>query len=305
AGVGLSAEDVIGMTTVYSVVVSVITYLLANVLDFSLLYKFLIPFVAFIAVWVFPKVLLDALVYRRTQSIEAVLPDILSIIAQNIRVGMTTDRALWSAARPEFGPLATELQMAARATLTGTPLPDALIGITNRIKSERLEQTIRLIIQGITSGGELPTILQTVSTDMRSEQNLMKQMKSETNAHVMFILFAILFGAPLLFSVSLQFITLFSTLFAKIDVTNLASLPQSNTLIMLHPFVISTSFYFRYAIITLVSLCFFGSFLVGLLRTGRPIAGLQNIPLMMAVSIIVFIILNYILTNIFAGAFII
>lgn len=305
AGVNLSAEDIIGMTMVYSIVISVITYLLANAFGLSLFYKFIAALIALIAVWIFPRVLLDALVYRRTQSIEGVLPDILDIIAQNIRVGMTTDRALWSAARPEFGPLAAELQMAARATLTGTPLPDALIAITNRIKSERLERTIRLIIQGITSGGELPAILQTIAMDMRSEQNLLKQMKSETNAHVMFILFAILFGAPLLFAVSLQFIIVFSNLFSKLDISKLANLPQSATVIMLQPFVISPTFYFRYALVTLVSLCLFGSFLVGLLRTGRPIAGLQSVIPMIFISVAVFLVLNYLLTNVFAEAFII
>jgi len=304
-GVNLTAEDVIGMTAVYSLVTAVVAYLLAHALGLSSLGAAVAALMSSIGVWIFPKLLLDALIYKRTQSIEAVLPDILDIIAQNIRVGMTTDRALWSAARPEFGPLASELQMAARATLTGTPLPDALIGITNRIKSERLERTIRLIIQGITSGGELPAILQTVAVDMRSEQNLIKQMRSETNAHVMFILFAILFGAPLLFAVSLQFIGVFSTLFSKLDISQLSNIPHGASMITLQPFVIGQDFYFKYALVTLLVLCLFGSFLLGILRTGKGIAGLQNIIPMILVSIAVFLALNYVLTNVFAGAFII
>ncbi|MDD5111387.1 MAG: type II secretion system F family protein [Candidatus Altiarchaeota archaeon] len=303
AGIGLSAEEVIGMTVVYSVVVSLVVFLLSNFLGLTIMYKITASAIAFITVWVFPNVMLDALLYRRTQSVEAVLPDVLDIIAQNIRAGMTTDRALWSAARPEFGPLAVELQTAARATLTGTPLPDALIGITNRVKSDRLEQAIRLIIQGVTSGGELPAILQTVAIDMRSEHNLLKQMKSETNSHVMFILFAILFGAPLLFAVSLQFIMVFSTLFSKIDITQLSSLPEGTTAVMIHPFLITPHFYQIYAYVTLSILAFFGSFLVGLLRTGRPIAGLQSVPGMILITLVMFMVLNYILSNVFSGVF--
>lgn len=306
AGVSVPSEEVIGMIIVYSIVVSSTAFLVASILQVALVYKIAVSMISFVAVWIFPRVLLDALIYQRTQSVERVMPDILDIIAQNIRVGMTTDRALWSAARPEFGPLALELQAAARATLTGTPLPDALIAITNRVKSDRLERAIRLIIQGITSGGELPSILQTIAIDMRSEQNLLKQMASETNAHVMFISFAILFGAPLLFAVSKQFITVFSTLFSKIDMTKLSSLPQTaSMMIMLQPFVISSSFYLKYALITIVSLCFFGSFLIGLLRTGRAIAGLSNVPVMMFMSLVVFLSLDYLLSTMFSGLFVI
>jgi hypothetical protein len=305
SGVNLTAEEIIGMTLVYSVVVSVIVYLISQIMQLSPSYRIIASLIAFLCVWIFPKILLDALIYRRTQNIESVLPDILDIIAQNIKAGMTIDRALWSAARPEFGPMANELQSAARVTLTGTPLPDALIGLTNRILSERLERTIRLVIQGITSGGELPTILQTIATDMRSEQNLLKQMKSETNAHVMFILFAILIGAPLLFAVSLQFINVFSSLFSKIDLDKLSDLPKGAAPVMMHPFTISSVFYLKYSIITLFVLCFFGSFLIGLLRTGKPISGLQNIPQLVLISISIFLILNYVLTSFFSSAFVI
>ncbi|MBM3309381.1 MAG: hypothetical protein FJY77_03920, partial [Candidatus Altiarchaeales archaeon] len=235
AGVGVTAEDFLSMTAAYSILMSILTYLITGFFGIEFIYRIALTAIMFFGVWIVPRIMLNALVYQRTQNIEGVLPDILDIIAQNIRTGMTTDRALWSAARPEFGPLSVELQIAARTTLTGSPLQDALIAITNRIQSERLERTIRLIIQGITSGGELPEILQAIASDMRTEQNLVKQMKSETNAHVMFILFAILFGAPMLFGVSLQFILVFSGLFSKINVSELSNLPQGATTILLKP----------------------------------------------------------------------
>jgi len=303
AGVSVSPEDFISMNAVYSILFSIVAYLTAGFFEIDLFYKLILTMFVFFSVWILPRIILNALIYKRTQSIETVLPDILDIIAQNIRTGMTTDRALWTAARPEFGPLAAELQIAARTTLTGSPLPDALIAITNRIQSERLERTIRLIIQGITSGGELPAILQAIAVDMRAEQNLLKQMQSETNAHVMFMLFAMLFGAPLLFAVSLQFILVFSGLFSKINVSELSNLPQSATTITLKPFVISPDFYFTYALITLIVLCFFGSFLIGLLRTGKPISGLQNIPTFTATSVVIFLVLNHFMTSVFSGSF--
>lgn len=217
--------------------------------------------------------------------------------------GMTSYNALWTSARSEFGPLAYEIQEAARATLTGTPLVDALIGITNRVKSEKLERSIRLMIQGMKSGGELPAVLQGIAKDMRTEQNLQKQMEAETRAHTLFILFAILIGAPLLFAISLQFITIFSTMYTKLNVAELIEkVPMQKGVLMIKAMSIKPDFFFKYAIAILSVSSFFSGFLIGMIRTGRPVSGIHNIPILAGISVGVFILINYLL-GLFFGSF--
>jgi len=63
-----------------------------------------------------------------------------------------------------------------------------------------------LIIQGMKAGGELPQILQGIGTDIRQMRLLQKEMAANTMSYILFILFGMILGAPLLFSVSIQFV---------------------------------------------------------------------------------------------------
>ena len=300
AGVEMTSEEVISITLVYSVVVTVISYLIAVMLGVPEFIMVVVVAVAFTAVWTLPFVILSMLINSRSEAVETVLPDVLSMIAQNMAAGMTSYNALWTAARPEFGPLAVEIQDVAKATLTGIPLTDALVGMTNHVKSTKLSRSVRLIIQGMKSGGDLPAVLQGISRDMRREYNLKKQMAAETNAHAIFILFALIVGAPLLFAVSIQFITIFSTMMSKLDVTELAKdTPQG--MITLSPLAITPDFFQMYAIGILFISALFGALLVGMLRTGNPLSGVPNIPVFVVASVGIFMVLKYVLGSFFAG----
>src|SRR3989338_3465425 len=51
--------------------------------------------------------------------VEGILPDALQIIASNMKSGLTTERALFVAGRPEFGPLQVELKNASKRISAG------------------------------------------------------------------------------------------------------------------------------------------------------------------------------------------
>lgn len=134
---------------------------------------------------------------------------------------------------------------------------------------------------------------------MRMEYNLRKQMAAETNAHALFILFALIVGAPLLFSVSLQFITIFSTMMENMNADEMAKkAPQG--MISLSQLAIGPDFFQMYAIGILFISAFSGSLLVGILRTGKPVSGVPSIPLFVVASIGMFMLLKYILTLFFS-----
>ena len=92
---------------------------------------------------------------KRVAVIEELLPDFLSIMSSNIRSGLTYDRALLLSARKEFGPLSKEVDRAAKEVISGKTLPDALMGMTTRVRSESFAKTMRLIVEGVRSGGKL------------------------------------------------------------------------------------------------------------------------------------------------------
>jgi Flp pilus assembly protein TadB len=305
AGVKIQADEVISLTLVYSILLALITGLTSIALRLRVGSTLFIVLATFAAVWVIIFMTVNLLIYRRTESVENMLPDVLDMIAQNMITGMTAYNSLLFAARPEFGPLAHEIETAAKSTLTGTRLEDGLLGMTERVDSDKLERSINLIIQGMRSGGELPSVLQGVARDMRAERNLKKQMGAETAGYAMFILFSIIIGAPLLLAISLQFITVFTTLFEETGLNELAEkqagFAATSSMMKISKLAISPSFFLKYAVGTLIVIAFFGSFIIGLIRTGKPISGIQNIPILIIITISLFFVFNYTLRGIFSN----
>ena len=300
AGLVRHPEEILGVTLMYSILLPIVLSLILTA--FGLEYGIIViaAIISFILVWVALFMITVILVERRTSSIDEVLPDVLSMISQNMVAGMTPYNALWIAARPEFGPLAMEIQAVARNTLAGSSLDDALTEMTMRIKSEKLDRSVRLMIQGMKSGGDLPTVLQEIAVDIRNEQNLLKRMRAETTAQAMFIVFAIAIGAPLLFAASLQFVTIFSEIYSKVDVGGLTEYAQTG-MMTLHPLAVKASFFYWYAISILVVSGGFGSLIIGLIRSGKLSSGITLIPILIAMSVFIFLGLNYALSSFFGG----
>ncbi len=301
-GLTRNPEEILGVGLIYSIMLSVMTTLVAIALNLSLFMIILAAIIPFSLVWILLYLFFFLLIDRRTSSVEKVLPDVLTMISQNMIAGMTTYNALWVAARPEFGPLAVEIQTVARETLSGESFENALIGMSDRIKSYKLSRSVKLMVQGMRSGGELPTVLQEIANDIRTEQNLFRRMRSETTSQTMFILFALLIGAPLLFAASLQFVTIFSTIFSETGIsTGPSALTQHTGIISIQELPISPDFFWKYAMITLGVSGLFGALLIGLIRTGKLSAGVPLIIILIPLAIIIFVVLEKLLGSFFVG----
>ena len=77
----------------------------------------------------------------RAAEVEKVLPDALQLMSANIRAGMTVDRAILLAARPEFGILEEEIRRVGAKTVGGKSIKVALLEIKEKIKSDILDKT--------------------------------------------------------------------------------------------------------------------------------------------------------------------
>ncbi|MBI2076071.1 MAG: type II secretion system F family protein [Candidatus Aenigmarchaeota archaeon] len=134
--------------------------------------------------------------------VENILPDALLLMSMNMKAGITTERALLMAARPEFGPLEKELSKAGKQVLSGKEIKYALLEIPRRIKSEVLDRTVRLIVEGIESGGELSDLLEQTAEDIQNTKLVKGEVQANVLMYGIFIFFAAGFGAPLLFGIS-------------------------------------------------------------------------------------------------------
>src|SRR3989344_2134045 len=154
-------------------------------------------------------------VYSRSRKIEEILPVALQMISANIRAGMTLENAVWSSARPEFGPFKDEIQRMSAKSFGGAPLTETFKEMSKRVNSQIVERSIRLINEGIILGGEMAHLLDQVAFDIRSTQLLQKEIAVATTTYAIFIIFAAVVASPLLFSVSTYYAVLNERLVEK------------------------------------------------------------------------------------------
>ncbi|MEM3556126.1 MAG: type II secretion system F family protein [Candidatus Micrarchaeia archaeon] len=227
----------------------------------------------------------------RRKRIENVLPDALQLIAANIRAGLTPLAALRTAARSEFGPLEEEVRYVTAKSLGIESFTDALKEMSKRIKSEVLERTVALFVVSMRSGGSLAVLLENAADDILESQELRRQLIAGTNMYIVFILFALLVGMPTLLSISIEFVSLISSLQEKSARTSLTS---EVGLGMGTP--ISADFLYSISLFTLVVTSVCVSMLIGVIHDGKELNGLRYAPYLVIISLLVFLLMhNYVL----------
>ncbi len=235
----------------------------------------------------------------RVAKIEEMLPDFLSLMASNIRSGMTYEQSLIMSARKEFGPLSKEIDMAAKDIIGGKPLTETLLTMTVRIPSEKFAKTVRLIVEGVNSGGNLAELLEHTAIDIRKFEGLRKDIASSMMSYALFIFAAAAIGAPLLYGVATFLIKVLYTVKSSVafDTKNLPmNVPISMATSSLSPDLVRW-----FALCSIAITCFFGSLAAGLIFKGKEMDGIIYLPVTLLIATIVFFTITFILENAFKG----
>lgn len=240
----------------------------------------------------------------RANFVEMILPDALQIISANLRSGLTADKAILTSARPEFGPLEVELRKVAKDTLSGKSFEEAMRGMTKKIKSRVLEKTVNLLVEGLSKGGSLTTLLDSVADDVRQIKLLREEIKSFVMMYGIFIFFAAAIGAPMLYAVSTYMVETISTIGGQVDTEELLKSSTASFIkIGSQKINITGEFLMQYSALAILITSIFGGLLIGLVQEGSEKAGFKIIPMLMGVSFGVFFLLSYMLRNIFGASF--
>ncbi|MFH1255857.1 MAG: type II secretion system F family protein [Candidatus Diapherotrites archaeon] len=237
---------------------------------------------------------------------EKILPDALQLIASNVKSGLTTEKALFASARPEFGPLELELRRAGQKILGGVPAEQALNDIPKRIKSLTLERTIWLLSQGINSGGQMSDLLIQLSDDLRQQNSLQQEISANVSMYVMMIFFAAALIAPMLFGISSFIVQIFAKqmqLIPSIPADAVASAGSKFQIIT--QFVttqrkpIAPEFIQEFSFYSLVVTGVFAALTIGIINTGKEKGGMKFIPILLIVMIVLFFLTRWALTLLF------
>lgn len=256
---------------------------------------FLATYVSFHAI---VYLLLSIAAEREGKQVDIMLPDALQLMAMNIKSGMTTDRALLLAARPEFGPLEKELNRAGKDVLVGKDIRSALLQMPKRVKSKQLERTAALIAEGIESGGDLSDLLQQTADDIRNARLMQAEVRANVMMYAIFIFFAAGVGAPLLYAISTHLVGVLSGQFAqfRVDETLVTGVTMLQGQINL-----SADFLTGFALAAMAITSIFGSMVIGIVQNGREKDGLKYIPVLLAVSLAVFYAVRLLVTGVLPG----
>jgi pilus assembly protein TadC len=221
---------------------------------------------------------------NRAEEAEEVLPDFLLLVANNIRSGMTPDRALLISAKDEFGVLGKEVRRALKETVSGKPFEELLPRIGERLDSRALTNSIRLITEGMYSGGDLPSLLERTSYDVRSMRTVKKDVDSVIVTYRMFIASAVVFGAPLLFAVAVNIVEVMMLMREKVSMGGLPVAAGSFTQIA-GPIDVNADSLLLFAGASILINTFFASLAMGLMSKGKMTEGLAYFPVLLLISL--------------------
>ena len=237
----------------------------------------------------------------RARYVENLLPDVLQLMASNLRAGLTIDRALLLAARPEFGQFKDDINRVGKEIATGKEVGEALMDMGKSIKSERLQKTFQLIVSAMASGGQLADLLQQTALNLRQQKLVEQRVRVSVLTYVIFIFSAIGFGAPMLFSLSTFLVEVITDIFSKVQLptANVAT----NIPITFSKITITPKFLNAYTISSLMLTSLLGSLILGLISKGKEKEGLKYVPVLIIMTLTLFFLIKYVMGKLLGGLF--
>jgi archaeal flagellar protein FlaJ len=254
----------------------------------------------FLLIWGVTFFTIDFMIYKRRVQIERVLPDFLMLTASNIKAGMTIDQALWYAVRPRFGVLAKEIEIVAKETMSGEDLKVALQKFAEKYDSPSLRRTVSLITEGIDAGGKIGDLLLKIASNLQESDLVRKEMSASVTTYVIFITFATIVAAPVLFALSTQMISVVTGITSNIDVSQTGNLA---TTIKIGKGGINILDFKKFVLIAMGVGSLFSAMIVSAIKHGNVRDGIGNIPLFACVSFLIYFLANYVLSSVFSQFF--
>ncbi len=237
---------------------------------------------------------------RKAKFVEEVLPDALQLMSSSLRAGMAPDKALLLSARPEFGPLKTEIDLVGRQVALGKDIGTALLEMAARVKSKRLVRAVELINSGLDSGGTLASLLEATSNDLREQFLIDKKIKASITMYMIFIFSAASVVTPVLFGLSTFLVEVLQATLSSVDLEGSAvsSLPISIGSVEL-----SSEYVIFFITVFIIVNSLMASLLLGLISKGRQREGLRYFVIMLFLALPIFFFVRLAVKSMLGGLF--
>lgn len=265
------------------------------ILTFSLWFIVQLLLILFIIVFIY--IYLDLRIYRRTKEMEDHLEEYLRYVSENLKGGMLFEKALWEAMRPQFLSLTDEIGLVAKKVMTGTDVSDALSEFIHKYDSPIIKRSFQLIIEGMKGGGQLAYIIDRVEKDIRETKDLRAELKSANTTYIIFLIAIVLIIAPALFGLSYNLLIVLDSIAGNLGDTAASGISAFN----FGEISVDEDSFNQFAIGALLVVSLFGSMIISIIQKGNIKSGIKFIPIFMAASVLVYLLLRSAFELIFSG----
>jgi len=229
------------------------------------------------------------LINERAARVDAILPDFLLMVSANLRSGMTPYAAFQSSARPEFGPLQSEIIYVSSLSMGNVSFSSSLRELTATIDSAILRRVVLFFENGLKAGGKLAYLLETSAEEIRETEEMKRQMMINAKTYAVFVAFILVLGLPLLLAISTQFMTVFSKVQGSIG-SGTSGAGASIGGIASPKISIDVKFIDQLAFVLIIGNSIFTAILVGIISRGKILFGLKYSPPLAFASLFFFFI---------------
>ena len=302
---GEDLDSTIGSVTILLIVGSIIGAILIFHFLHSPIYAIGAAFGLFFGGLLLVRSVLSMFADSVSAKIEKILPDMLLLMAANLRAGMIPENSFIASMKPEFGKLNYLLNKAAIETQAGKNFSEALIEMNEMTNSEFFKDSVRIISEGIRSGAELHLILENLASNLLQNESIRNDMRAQVKSYSLFIFIAATLAAPLLYGVSSFLIGILDQVGASTSGgTSAANLP-SGTLGLFSGFTlphISVTLVVAVSLINVIITTASSALLGGILNTGKAKNGLKNVPVYVVIGIGIFLVVRFGVSTLFASS---
>lgn len=231
----------------------------------------------------------------RKKEIESILPDAMRLVSANIKSGHTLEKAFLLSARDEFGPLADEMRDTAMEMYGGKPVEEALQSLENRMKSELFKETLKLLRDGIESGGDTAELLDSSADDIRNSLEIRDEIKSSIRMYTIFIMMAAVGGAPILFSISVYMARRTTNMWSDADIGSMSDTggggmgSQIGFDMSFSSPSVDIALFEQFATMAIVSINLFAALIISEISNGNIKQGIKYVPVFIIISMLLFI----------------
>ncbi len=241
---------------------------------------------------------LDIKIYFRTKQMEEQLPDFLQVLSANLKGGMTFEHALWSAIKPRFGILGSEMAKTSKKVMTGYDISKALTDLSDKYDSLMLRRTVDLIVSEVESGGNISALIDRLVDNLKETKELKDEMTAAAIAYVIFISVIVIVISPLLFALSFHLLQVLAGFINKLSAAtqNVRGLP-----FVFSKVALDSSQFRKFSLISLFVIAFFSSLIVAIVEKGNVKGGIKYIPIYIFGAMGFYFLFMKILSLVFSG----